>query len=117
MSDLAQDRFFSGSLAEGTLVFGPITAILFIGLVTLLCRISGYWLIGYVPIGPRLRRAFEMLPGAIAVSTAVPVAIDAGWAGIVALGIAFFGRRFVSIEIVPIVAALGFVALARASGF
>ena len=116
MNDFARDRFYSGSFAEGTLVFGPITAILFIGLVTLFCRISGYWLIGFVPIGPRLRRAFEMLPGAIAASTAAPVAIDAGWPGMIALLIAFFGRRLIEIEIVPIVVALAFVAVWRALG-
>ena len=117
MSELGWDRFYSGSLGEGTLVFGPITAIVFIGLVTLFCRISGYWLIGFVPIGPRVRRAFEMLPGAIAVSTAVPVAIEAGLPGIVAIFIAFFGRRLIDIEIVPIVAALGFIVASRAFGF
>lgn len=115
MSGFDWSRLYSVDPGGGML-FGPISVIVFVGLVTLFCRVSGYWLIGYVAIGPRLRRAFAMLPGSIAASTAVPVAVDHGWPAIAALLIAFFGMRLIRIEIVVLLMGLGLVAGTRALG-
>lgn len=59
-------------------------AILACALVTYLIRASGYWLMGRIPIGPRMERALEALPGAIFVSAVLPIAVKAGAPGIAA---------------------------------
>lgn len=53
--------------------------------VTYLCRSLGYFLMGYVPLTPRVRRGLEALPGAVVVSIVVPGAVAAGSAGILAV--------------------------------
>ena len=110
-------------MGDRLLLFGDVSisttmlAILLMGIVTLLCRIAGYWAIGFVAVGPRLRRSFENLPGCIAAASGVPVAVDAGPVALLALGVAFVVMRWVRIEIVAIIAALALVAASRATGW
>ncbi|MDN3718266.1 AzlD domain-containing protein [Roseibium salinum] len=42
-------------------------------LVTYTLRAGGYWVMGRLPITPRVRRGLEALPGAIIVSTVLPI--------------------------------------------
>ncbi|MBY0611983.1 MAG: AzlD domain-containing protein [Beijerinckiaceae bacterium] len=100
----------------GGITFNAVTVIVLIGIVTYVCRFIGFWAIGFVEIGPRLRRSFELLPGCIAAASALPVAIDAGPLALLALAIAFVVMRAVRIEIVAIVAALGLIAGSRLAG-
>ena len=97
----------------GGVTFSAVTVIVLIGIITYVCRFIGFWAIGFVEIGPRLRRSFELLPGCIAAASALPVAIDAGPLAMLALVIAFVTMRVVRFEIVAIVAALGLIALSR----
>lgn len=59
-------------------------AILACAFVTYLIRIGGYWLMGRVPIGPRMSRALDALPGSIFVAAVLPLAIKAGAPGVAA---------------------------------
>ena len=43
-----------------------------------LTRAGGYWLIGRVTIGPRLRRMLNALPGAVIAATIAPVLVQGG---------------------------------------
>jgi uncharacterized membrane protein len=43
-----------------------------------LTRAGGYWLIGRVAIGPRLRRMLNALPGAVIASTIAPILVQGG---------------------------------------
>jgi uncharacterized membrane protein len=43
-----------------------------------LTRAGGYWLIGRVTIGPRLRRMLNALPGAVIASTIAPILVQGG---------------------------------------
>ena len=99
------------------IIFGPVTVILLMAAATFLCRTLGFWIIGYMPIGRRMRRAFEALPGCIAAASALPVALDAGPVAMIALVLGFAVMRIARIEIAALVAALGLVALTRAAGF
>jgi hypothetical protein len=45
---------------------------------TLLTRVSGYWLMGHIPMTRRVRRCLEMLPGAIMAATVVPIVAKVG---------------------------------------
>lgn len=46
--------------------------------VTYSLRACGYWVMGRVPLTPRVRKALESLPGAIIVSTILPIALEGG---------------------------------------
>ncbi len=53
-----------------------------------LTRAGGYWLIGRVTIGPRLRRMLDALPGAIIASTIAPILVQGGLRAVLAMGAA-----------------------------
>ena len=53
--------------------FGPLVGILAMALATGLTRVAGFWLMGHVPMTPRVRRMLETLPGAIVVATVAPL--------------------------------------------
>jgi uncharacterized membrane protein len=43
-----------------------------------LSRAGGYWLIGRVTIGPRLRRMLDALPGAVIAASVAPILLHGG---------------------------------------
>lgn len=47
-------------------------------LTVYLSRAGGYWLIGRLRIGPRLRRMLDALPGAIITSALAPILLHGG---------------------------------------
>jgi uncharacterized membrane protein len=47
-------------------------------LAVYLTRAGGYWLIGRVTIGPRLRRMLNALPGAVIAATIAPILAQGG---------------------------------------
>jgi uncharacterized membrane protein len=53
-----------------------------------LTRAGGYWLIGRIAIGPRLRRMLDALPGAIIASTVAPILVHGGMRAALAMGAA-----------------------------
>ena len=66
-----------------------VTAVMIMAAVTYAMRAGGYWVMGRVPLTPRVRRALESLPGAIIISTILPMALQGGLAmttGIVVSG-------------------------------
>jgi len=46
--------------------------------ITYMLRAGGYWVMGRLPITPRVRRGLEALPGAIIVSTVLPIVLQGG---------------------------------------
>ena len=65
-----------------------LAAIVVMGLATLLMRVGGFWIMGRVPITPRVRRMLEALPGSIVAAIVLPIAVRAGLAGVLAIGAA-----------------------------
>lgn len=66
-----------------------VSAVLIMAAATYAMRAGGYWVMGRVPLTPRVRRALESLPGAIIISTILPMALQGGLAmsaGIVVSG-------------------------------
>lgn len=57
---------------------GVMTAILVMAAMTLVLRLAGFWMMGYVPLTPRFRRALEALPGSVIVATVLPFAVKGG---------------------------------------
>ena len=65
---------------------GPaLLAILVMGLATFVMRAGGFWMMGRVPLTPRVHRMLEALPGSIVVAIIVPVVAKAGVAAVVAV--------------------------------
>jgi uncharacterized membrane protein len=63
----------------------PIAAFIVLGLVTATLRTAGYWLMGFVPLSPRVKRVLEALPGCVVMATIVPLAVRGGLAMTVAM--------------------------------
>ena len=90
-----------------------LAAIAVMGAVTWLMRAGGYWLMGYVPLTPRVRRMLEALPGAIVVAIVLPLIVKAG----VFAGLAIVASVAVMVAtrnaLLAIAAGVGVAALAR----
>ena len=92
------------------------TAIYAMAAVTLLLRMSGYWIVGRFALTPRVRRGLEALPIALFAATIVPLALKGGPAGWIAtpvvVAIMFFTRN----ELLALLLGLGVATLLRSQG-
>lgn len=94
-----------------------IVAILGMTATTYLMRAGGFWLMGHVPITPRVQRMLNALPGSVVVAIVLPVVVKsglsgyAGMAGVISV-MAAIGNQFLAIGI-----GVGAVILARYFGF
>lgn len=82
-----------------------------------LTRAGGFWLIGRVPIGPRLRRMLDALPGAIIAATVAPLLAHGGISALIAALAALAAMIVVRNDFAAVLAGVGAAALARAAGF
>ncbi len=80
-------------------------------------RVGGYWLIGRVTIGPRLRKMLDALPGAIIAATIAPLLLHGGLSALCAVGAALAAMILLRNDFAAVAAGLGTAALARAAGF
>jgi uncharacterized membrane protein len=96
---------------------GPLIAILVMAVATLVTRVSGYWLMGHIPLTNRVRRTLEVLPGAIMAATIVPIVAKVGPAALVAVVVALASMIVKRNEFIAVGLALVAVTLARAYGF
>lgn len=96
--------------------YGVWFAILGMGLVTYLCRVSGVVLMSRVRITPRVERSLRALPGSIVLATIGPFVLQAGIVAVlaVAAGIAVMILR--RSEALAILAGLATAAILRAAG-
>lgn len=93
-----------------------LAAIVAMALATFCVRIAGYWIMGRVPLTPFMRAALEALPGAIMISTVLPLALKGGpsaWVGIAAAAAATLAFKR---DLAALACGLGAVILARALG-
>jgi uncharacterized membrane protein len=66
--------------------YAAFAAILAMAAATQLMRLGGFWLMGHVPITPRVRRMLEALPGSVVVALVLPVVVKTGPTGYLAVG-------------------------------
>ena len=78
----------AGAIAEGFAsmnadlgTYGVLIAIAAMAVATYPMRVGGFWLMGHVPLTPRLRRMLEALPGTVVVATVLPILVREGVAG------------------------------------
>lgn len=56
--------------------------------MTLIAKMMGFWVLGRVPLTPRVRRGLEALPGGVIFATVVPITLESGPAGLLGIGVA-----------------------------
>lgn len=93
---------------------GTIAAILAMGAVTYAMRAGGFWLMGHVPLTPRVRRMIEALPGAVVISTVLPIAVSEGVPAMLAITAAVGAMLIRRNDFLAVIAGMTVAALARA---
>jgi uncharacterized membrane protein len=94
-----------------------LLAILVMAAVTYLTRISGFWLMGHLPLTRRMRRALEALPGSVIAATVLPTMINLGAPAIVAIAVVLLVMLGLRNDLVALAAGVGAGVLMRAGGF
>ena len=56
--------------------------------MTVLAKTMGFWILGRVPLTPRVRRGLEALPGGVILATIVPITLESGPAGLLGIAVA-----------------------------
>ena len=97
-------------------VTGTIMAIFAMAVVTYFCRISGYGLMGFVPLTPAVRRGLSALPGSIVLATLVPLIEKSGLAAAIAIVAAVIAMILSRKEFIALIVGLAVVAGLRAAG-
>jgi uncharacterized membrane protein len=82
-----------------------------------LSRAGGYWLIGRVTIGPRLRRMLDALPGAVIAASVAPVMLHGGVRAISAMLAAAVVMFIMRNDFAAVLAGVAVAAGAFALGF
>lgn len=94
-----------------------LVVVLGMAAVTYAMRAGGYWVMGRIPLTPRVRRALEALPGAIIVSTILPIAFKSGVSVAICLVVAATVMASLRKEYVAVLVAVGAAIAMRAYGF
>jgi uncharacterized membrane protein len=79
-------------------------------------RAGGYWLIGRISIGPRLRKVLDALPGAVIAATIAPLLVHGGLSALCAVAAALVVMVALRNDFAAVGAGLVAAALARAAG-
>ena len=93
-----------------------LLALLAMGVTTFMMRAGGYWLMGNVPLTPRVRRMLEALPGALVVAIVLPIAVKIGVTAFVAIAAAAVMMVLRHNGFLAVVTGLIVAALARSVG-
>lgn len=104
-------------MSPGEAPYGVVTAILVMALTTHLIRFGGYWMMGHVPLTPRIRRMLDALPGAVVAATIVPIVIKSGTPAVVGMAAVVGVMAWRRNDFLAVAAGIALVALARAGGF
>ncbi len=81
-----------------------------------LMRVGGYWLIGRLPIGPRVHRMLDALPGAVIAATVVPILAQGSISATLAVGAAAAAMFVARNDFAAVLAGVAVAALTRAMG-
>lgn len=99
----------------GMITFG-LAAILAMAAATYAMRAGGFFVMGRVPLTPRLRRMLEALPGSVVAATVLPIVVKAGPAGVLAVGAAALVMWLRRSDFLAVLAGMAVAAAARAAG-
>ena len=93
-----------------------VIAVLLMALVTYTMRAGGYWFMGRIPLTDRVRKALEALPGAIIVSTILPIAMQGGLTVFLCLLVAAAVMLIVRQDVIAVACAVTAAAVFRSFG-
>ena len=93
-----------------------IAALLIMAGATLLMRAGGFWVMGRVPLTPRVRRMLEALPGSIVAAIVLPVVAKIGPAAALAVAAAAAVMVLRRNEFLAVAAGVAVAILARSAG-
>jgi uncharacterized membrane protein len=79
-------------------------------------RAGGFWLMGRFPIGPRLRRMLDAMPGAVIAATVAPILITGGLSAWLAVATAAITMILLRNDFAAVVAGVAVAAAVRAAG-
>ncbi|WP_041375622.1 AzlD family protein [Polymorphum gilvum] len=93
-----------------------VAAVLAMAAVTYSLRAGGYFVMGRVPLTDRVRRGLESLPGAIIVSTILPIALKGGLPAALCLAATALVMGLVRKDVLAVAVGIAVAAAARAGG-
>lgn len=85
-------------------------------LAVYITRAGGFWLMGRFPIGPRLRRMLDAMPGAVIAATVAPILITGGLSAWLAVATAAITMIVLRNDFAAVVAGVAVAAAVRAVG-
>ena len=91
-------------------------AIAVMGLVTVALRLSGFWLMGFVKVTPRVRRMLDALPGSVIAACVLPVVVSGGIVAALAVISAMLSMWMTRNDFAAVLTGMGVAALARFAG-
>ena len=93
-----------------------LAAIVAMAITTVLMRAGGFWLMGRVPLTPRVRRMLEALPGSIVAAIVAPIVAKIGPVALLAVAAAAAVMALRRNELLAVAVGVGAAVLARAAG-
>ncbi|MFL9826768.1 AzlD family protein [Rhodoplanes sp. SY1] len=109
----ATDPAASG-LAGGDL--GVWIAIAAMALVTYAMRAGGFWMMGRVPLTPRVQRMLAALPGSIVAATVLPIVVNGGPLAAAAVGAGVVTMWIARNDFLAVMVGMAVAAAGRAAG-
>ncbi len=88
-------------------------AITVMGLVTVALRTAGFWLMGFVPVTPRVKRMLDALPGSIIAAAVLPAVAQGGIVAALAVASAMVSMWLTRNDFAAVITGMGIAALAR----
>ena len=104
---MSRNEFFSSA---------AVAAILAMAAATYLMRVSGFWLMGHVPLTARIRKMLEALPGAVVAAIVLPIMVKTGAPAFLAIGATVALMVIRRNEFLALAAGIAVAAMARAGG-
>jgi uncharacterized membrane protein len=93
-----------------------IPLLLTMAAASFLCRASGFWLMRFIPVTPRVEAALKATPLAVMVGIVAPAAARGNIAEIAGLGAIFIATRLNADDVLAAIAGVAVLAGARAAG-
>jgi uncharacterized membrane protein len=93
-----------------------IIVIAAMALATVALRTSGFWLMRYVPVTPRVKRMIDALPGSIIAAAVLPVVVQGGLVAALAVIAAMVSMWLTRSDFVAVITGMGIAALVRIAG-
>lgn len=95
---------------------GVWIAIAAMALVTYAMRAGGFWMMGRVPLTPRVQRMLAALPGSIVAATVLPIVVNGGAVAAAAVGAGVLTMWVARNDFLAVMVGMAVAAAARAAG-